>query len=325
MKRLFLMILCGVGLSLNLVVADSMPNLENSNSVSLQQNQTELSDEAIKELEKYDRNLYNTPKTEQEKAELEKLIEAIVNVDYDKTKEILDNNPNLVNLNIEPFTTPIDMWFYSFIKYSNDYKAKRVKFDEKMFNLLMSYKPKLYTNDLLPFAITMNENVDDNRTLELLQIMQKDGLDLNIEYPKIFQKIELPVYLITEALATKKFNTMEFLIKNDAKSPVYDGLGVTIGFFTSEFFESNGLKIDTKTAVSEKQKELVNSQEYINFKNRQFEFLNLYLNNGGDISTLFLAEIDFKYLGDTDGLERLKKQGYKERCDKYGKNCNSKK
>ncbi|MBQ7675561.1 MAG: hypothetical protein IJT33_03775, partial [Campylobacter sp.] len=97
MKRLFLMILCGVGLSLNLVVADSMPNLENSNSVSLQQNQTELSDEAIKELEKYDRNLYNTPKTEQEKVELEKLIQAIVNADYDKTKEILDKSPNLVN------------------------------------------------------------------------------------------------------------------------------------------------------------------------------------------------------------------------------------
>ena len=99
MKRLFLMILCGVGLSLNLVVADSMPNLENSNSVSLQQNQTELSDEAIKELEKYDRNLYNTPKTEQEKAELEKLIQAVTNADYNATKAILDKSPNLINLN----------------------------------------------------------------------------------------------------------------------------------------------------------------------------------------------------------------------------------
>ena len=36
-------------------------------------------------------------------------------------------------------------------------------------------------------------------------------------------------------------------------------------------------------------------------------------------------EIDFKYLGDTDGLERLKKLGYKEICDNYGKNCDGKK
>ena len=319
------MILCGVGLSLNLAIADSMPNLENSNSVSLQQNQTELSDEAIKELERYDRNLYNTPKTEQEKAELEKLIQAIVNADYDKTKEILDKSPNLVNLNIEPFTTPIDMWFYSFIKYSNDYKAKRVEFDEKMFNLLMSYKPKLYTNDLLPFAITMNENVDDNRTLELLQIMQKDGLDLNIEYPKIFQKIELPIYLITEALATKKFNTMEFLIKNDAKSPVYDGLGILVNSHLSEFFESNNLKINSSEPLKIEQKNLTKSIEYENVKNTLFKFINLYLQNNGDIKTLFLIETTFKYLGDTDGLERLKKLGYKEICDRSGKNCNSKK
>lgn len=325
MKRLFLMILCGVGLSLNLVVADSMPNLENSNSVSLQQNQTELSHEAIKELEKYDRNLYNIPKTEQEKAELEKLIQAIVNANYDKTKEILDKSPNLVNLNIEPFTTPIDMWFYSFIKYSNDYKAKRVEFDEKMFNLLMSYKPKLYTNDLLPFAITMNENVDDNRTLELLQIMQKDGLDLNIEYPKIFQKIELPIYLITEALATKKFNTMEFLIKNDAKSPVYDGLGFLVNSYLLEFFESNDLKINSSKPLKIEQKNLIKSTKYLGVKNEIFKFIKLYLENNGDIKTLVSIESTFKYLGDTDGLERLKKLGYKELCDSNGKNCNSKK
>ena len=51
MKKLFLVVLLGIGLSLNLAVAESVPNLENSNSISLQQNQTELSDEAIKELE----------------------------------------------------------------------------------------------------------------------------------------------------------------------------------------------------------------------------------------------------------------------------------
>ncbi|MBP3224448.1 MAG: hypothetical protein J6M14_03975 [Campylobacter sp.] len=320
MKKLILGILCGILFSVNFVIADSL-NLENSNFAVSKFSQTNLDDKTIKELEKYDRNVRNTPKTEQEKAELERLVEAILNVDYDKTKEILDNSPSLINLNAKPFTTPISAWFYSFINY----KVKRVEFDEKMFNLLMSYKPELYANDLLPFMITMNKNIEDNRTLELLQIMQKEGLNLNLEFPKILNTEKLPIYLITEALATKKFNTMEFLIKNDAKSPVYNGLGVTIGFQIAYFFEENGLKIDTKTTVSEKQKELANSQKYMNFKDKQFEFLNLYLNNGGDISTLILAEIGFKYLGDTDGLERLKKLGYKERCDNNGKNCNSKK
>ncbi|MBQ6223898.1 MAG: hypothetical protein IJJ58_01875, partial [Campylobacter sp.] len=141
MKRLFLMILCGVGLSLNLVVADSMPNLENSNSVSLQQNQTELSDEAIKELEKYDRNLYNTPKTEQEKVEIERLIEAITNADYDKTKEILDKNPNLVNLNLRPFYNPTSAYFYSIMKFSD--KDLELKFPFQSDEYVKERKEKI--------------------------------------------------------------------------------------------------------------------------------------------------------------------------------------
>ena len=159
MKRLFLTILCGVGLSLNLAVADTTTNLANSenvNSVNLsnfknanstndivangkvnsqsanlqnenstptQTNQnlqsetktenltnqnllSELDAQTLKELERYDRNLYNTPKTKQEKAELTELIEAITNADYNKTKEILDKNPSLVNLNLRLFYNP---------------------------------------------------------------------------------------------------------------------------------------------------------------------------------------------------------------------------
>ncbi|MBQ3675227.1 MAG: hypothetical protein II923_06515 [Campylobacter sp.] len=123
MKRLFLTILCGVGLSLNLATADTTANSQNETKTENLANQnllSELDTQTLKELEKYDRNLYNTPKTEQEKAELEKLIQAVTNADYNATKAILDKSPNLINLNYDIFTTPISAYFDSCIKFRDD-------------------------------------------------------------------------------------------------------------------------------------------------------------------------------------------------------------
>ncbi|MBQ3675609.1 MAG: hypothetical protein II923_08470, partial [Campylobacter sp.] len=285
MKRLFLMILCGVGLSLNLVVADSMPNLENSNSVSLQQNQTELSDEAIKELEKYDRNLYNTPKTEQEKVEIERLIEAITNADYDKTKEILDKNPNLVNLNLRPFYNPTSAYFYSIMKFSDkdlelkfpfqsdEYVKERKEkiqaitkgkvFDEKMFNLLMSYKPKLYTNDLLPFMVVMNESIDDNKTAEIMQIMFDEGMSAELFYPPVFANDIFPnlkKYLIKEPHYMDKIKTMELFFQNLKDKTFTSMIGISTGFGSLGFVDN--MSINIKEPINEKQKEYAKSEKY---------------------------------------------------------------
>ena len=337
MKRLFLMILCGVGLSLNLVVADSMPNLENSNSVSLQQNQTELSDEAIKELEKYDRNLYNTPKTEQEKVEIERLIEAITNADYDKTKEILDKNPNLVNLNLRPFYNPTSAYFYSIMKFSDkdlelkfpfqsdEYVKERKEkiqaitkgkvFDEKMFNLLMSYKPKLYTNDLLPFMVVMNESIDDNKTAEIMQIMFDEGMSAELFYPPVFANDIFPnlkKYLIKEPHYMDKIKTMELFFQNLKDKTFTSMIGISTGFGSLGFVDN--MSINIKEPINEKQKEYAKSEKYKKMRDRQLEYAKLVKQYGGDeaLPSLISLEVTFKYINDQEGLEILKSLGYKE-------------
>ncbi|MBQ7270295.1 MAG: hypothetical protein IJM31_06310 [Campylobacter sp.] len=337
MKRLFLMILCGVGLSLNLVVADSMPNLENSNSVSLQQNQTELSDEAIKELEKYDRNLYNTPKTEQEKVEIERLIEAITNADYDKTKEILDKNPNLVNLNLRPFYNPTSAYFYSIMKFSDkdlelkfpfqsdEYVKERKEkiqaitkgkvFDEKMFNLLMSYKPKLYTNDLLPFMVVMNESIDDNKTAEIMQIMFDEGMSAELFYPPVFANDIFPnlkKYLIKEPHYMDKIKTMELFFQNLKDKTFTSMIGISTGFGSLGFVDN--MSINIKEPINEKQKEYAKSEKYKKMRDRQLEYAKLVKQYGGDeaLYSLISLEVTFKYINDQEGLEILKSLGYKE-------------
>ncbi|MDA3056233.1 MULTISPECIES: hypothetical protein [unclassified Campylobacter] len=337
MKRLFLMILCGVGLSLNLAIADSMPNLENSNSVSLQQNQTELSDEAIKELEKYDRNLHNTPKTEQEKAELEKLIQAVTNADYNATKSILDKSPNLINLNYDIFTTPISAYFDSCIKFRDDdlnskmpfqsdeyVKERKEKiqaitkgkvFDEKMFELLMSYKPKLYTNDLLPFIIIANESIDDNKTAQIMQIMFDEGMSAELFYPPVFANDIFPnlkKYLIKEPHHMDKIKTMELFFQNLKDKTFTSMIGISTGLGSLGFVDN--MSINIKEPINEKQKEYAKSEKYKKMRDRQIEYAKLVKQYGGDeaLPSLISLEVTFKYINDQEGLEILKSLGYKE-------------
>ncbi|MBP3207003.1 MAG: hypothetical protein J6M21_01930 [Campylobacter sp.] len=341
MKRLFLTILCGVGLSLNLATADTTANSQNETKTENLANQnllSELDTQTLKELEKYDRNLHNTPKTEQEKVELERLIEAITNADYDKTKEILDKNPNLVNLNLRPFYNPVSAYFDSCIKFRDDdlnskmpfqsdeyVKERKEKiqaitkgkvFDEKMFELLMSYKPKLYTNDLLPFIIIANESIDDNKTAQIMQIMFDEGMSAELFYPPVFANDIFPnlkKYLIKEPHYMDKIKTMELFFQNLKDKTFTSMIGISTGFNNNLGFV-NDLSIAIKEPINEKQKEYAKSEKYKKMRDRQIEYAKLVKQYGGDeaLPSLISLEVTFKYINDQEGLEILKSLGYKE-------------
>ena len=294
---------------------------------------SELDTQTLKELEKYDRNLHNTPKTEQEKAELEKLIEAITNADYNKTKEILDNNPNLINLNLRPFYNPTSAYFYSIMKFSDkdlelkfsfqsdEYVKERKEkiqaitkgkvFDEKIFNLLMSYKPKLYTNDLLPFMVVMNESIDDNKTAEIMQIMFDDGMSANLQY------FTTPKQLAEVAFDVDKFNTTELLLKYNKDERICLSLQMSSGMQVGMFFFDRDLSLfaNKNEPLNDKQIALANSSEFLSLKNRQLDFVEKIIKNycDKDLSGLVSYEMTLKRLGDNENMERLRKLGYKDR------------
>ena len=129
------MILFAVGLFVNLSVADmtgNLPNDKSANSISPQINQNFSNETDYKKLEK---NISNLPKTEQEKFELDRLFIAISNTDLNATKEILDNNPNLINYENKNGERALIFLFKQ--------KELNKPFDMKMLNLLLSYNPKL--------------------------------------------------------------------------------------------------------------------------------------------------------------------------------------
>lgn len=332
-----------VSLCLNLSFANTL------NSQNIDKNSTtdlpyiavlysQLDKESLKELEIYDKNIYNLPKTKQEQIELNALIDAIMNGDYNKIKEILDKNPNLINLNADIFTTPISAYFSSIAKFKNsDLETKFIfqnqeivqnrkeiiqnitknrDFDKKIFELLLSYKPKLYTNDLTPFIVIRNENINDEETALIIQMMIDEGMNVEIKYPPI-GLFNITHYLITDPDDLNKFKTLELLFKNLKDKKFIKTVAISSGFWDNFGFIGD-LDIKLKNPISEKQKKYAASKEYKELRNKRLEIIKLVKKYGGDeaLSSLVSWEILFKYIDDEIGLNALKSIGYKERRKK---------
>ncbi|MBQ3675226.1 MAG: hypothetical protein II923_06510 [Campylobacter sp.] len=189
-------------------------------------------------------------------------------------------------------------------------------FDEKMFELLMSYKPKLYTNDLLPFIIIANESIDDNKTAEIMQIMFDEGMSAELFYPPVFANDIFPnlkKYLIKEPHYMDKIKTMELFFQNLKDKTFTSMIGISTGFNNNLGFV-NDLSITIKEPINEKQKEYAKSEKYKKMRDRQLEYAKLVKQYGGDeaLPSLISLEVTFKYINDQEGLEILKSLGYKE-------------
>nr|MBP3724075.1 hypothetical protein [Campylobacter sp.] len=189
-------------------------------------------------------------------------------------------------------------------------------FDEKMFELLMSYKPKLYTNDLLPFIIIANESIDDNKTAQIMQIMFDEGMSAELFYPPVFANDIFPnlkKYLIKEPHYMDKIKTMELFFQNLKDKTFTSMIGISTGFNNNLGFV-NDLSIAIKEPINEKQKEYAKSEKYKKMRDRQIEYAKLVKQYGGDeaLPSLISLEVTFKYINDQEGLEILKSLGYKE-------------
>lgn len=318
---------CGCSVASQNAVANSKNLSNNSNFAEIYlsknnifENQITFNKETLKEFEKYDKNLYNIPKTEQEKVKLEKLIKAIMSANYGETKEILDKNSNLINLNLSPFVTPTSAYFYSIMKFSDeniifnsifqgDKIIKGKVFDEKIFELLMSYNPKLYTNDLIPFMVVMNKNISDNKTAKIIQKMIDEEMNANLQY------FDTPKQLIEASFDADKINTTELLLQYNSDERICLSLQMSSGTKVGMFFgDENSIFKNKNKPLNDKQIALANSPEFLALKNRQLDFTEKIIKNycSKDLNGLVSYEMVLKRLNDTKNLERLQKLGYKK-------------
>lgn len=242
--------------------------------------------------------------------------------DIKKAKEYLDENPELINYRMSPNNDLISITLF-------DVERKKFIFNEKMFDLLISRGRKLYNDEFLPLAVVINPFVSDEKTIEILKIFKKEGFDLAFKDFRAwvedgdyrgFESVLATVTLDMEAIRTNKAKTFKYLVENGGKSKSFGFLNekneklypfdTLIGTNIMTFFSKNNASFNKVTATP-KALEFSKTQKYKDFINTQFEFIEVYVRNGGELISFDLVERFLSELGDENSLKRLENLGIK--------------
>lgn len=247
--------------------------------------------------------------------ELQTLSLCVKNADIKCAKKSIEKYPKLLSYKLHPYVSLLTATLKAkYIKLDKTYgNITKVdfSFDEKMFDFLVSKGHRVYSDDLLPFLLLLNEAVSDEKCLEIIKKMRDDGMDLGIKMP-----YNENLSLDTEALYNYKPKTAAYILENGQKSRFFNGFVLKIAYgHIMGFFNENNASFEKNLKATPKSIELSKSQKYKKFIDKEFEILKVYFKANGDEK--FVAEIEkiFTELNDKKSLEKLEKLGYKLKKD----------
>ena len=250
---------------------------------------------------------------ENELNELNTLSLCVENGDIKCAEKSIEKYPKLLSYKFHPYGSLLTATLkYENIERNQDGFIAKVDFgfDEKMFDFLVSKGHRIYGgDDMLPFFLSQNEAVSDEKCLEIIKKMRDDGMDLGIKMPYFDRSLDIV------ALDYYKPKTAAYILKNGQKSQIFDGVPVRIAAHILVFFTENDASFEENLKATPKSIELSKSEKYKKFIDREFEVLKVYLEANGDEK--FIAEIEkiFTELNDKESLEKLEKLGYKLKKD----------
>ena len=267
--------------------------------------------DTLKISKKQKEDILNSLKTlkenENELNELVTLTLCVKNGDIECAKKSIEKYPKLLSYKFHPYGSLLT----ATLKYKNIERNKYgfiakvdFRFDEKMFDFLVSKGHRIYGDDMLPFLLLLNEAVSDEKCLEIIKKMRDDGMDLGIKMP-----YNENVGLEIEALSNKKSKTFDFLSKNN-KSLNANSLYTIISIHFVAFFNENNAKI-TKSFADENAKKLAKTQKYKDFIQKEMELLSIYIKNYGKINKKSLSknaikiEEFLKLIDDKENYEKI--------------------
>nr|WP_321312477.1 hypothetical protein [uncultured Campylobacter sp.] len=209
--------------------------------------------------------------------DIENLANCVKNNDEKCIKALLLKKNDLINAKTKTINDKLSQPAEKCLIYFTGVANPEESFNESMFDLLVSQGIKVYCDDFLPFFIVGNQNVSDKKTLKILKMMKKEGLDLGIT-KEIIGLFSQDFRLIIQSAMANKMYTFEYIVKNGGKNEFYEGAGTIIIInhyeLVKRFIDNDETKI----------KAFFKSREYKNFVKNELEFIEIFVKNssGGD-------------------------------------------
>lgn len=221
---------------------------------------------------------------------INQLVKAIKENNYIKTKEILDKNSSLISFKLDnnEYVIPV--------QYLDKNNKIGFKFDDKMFDLLLKYKPNFNHNvignekdfySVIDF-ISLNSELNSTKSIEIFDKIIKNGF--SIQYYN--QNINTHNVLAT---AVKKPMFFDKLLQSNIspKAFLINYLDFLIDVGISEYAKIEFDKTFQRKFSNADKEKLLDTREYLFYK---LEFLHLTDKILKKYSLVDFGEMDLKYL-----------------------------
>lgn len=242
--------------------------------------------------------------------QVDELCEAIIADDYDKVKAMLDENPELVNLNNSEYKRPL----FVFVQHNKNVK---------MYDLLLKYKPELnfevakYVSFLESFLFDCN--ISDVDSVKFIDKTIKAGATITYSNYLSSKQKDNKFYMLSYAYALNKHKLFIHLLNYDDTK--IDGFLLRFIIMGMEYIHGEVKSDYLKKPISETYKEKSNDKNYNEFRKHFFNYLDEILKkysfdffNEKELN--FLIRV-FCYIDDVDGMRQLLNKGicnYKKYC-----------
>ncbi|QKF65031.1 hypothetical protein [Campylobacter corcagiensis] len=234
--------------------------------------------------------------------QVDKLCEAIVADDYDKAKDMLDKNPNLINLKNSQHKRPLAIF------------VERNK-NMKMYDLLLRYEPELnfevanHVSFLESFLFDCD--ISDIDSVKFIDKSIKAGA--TIEYANYLssKQKDNKFYMLSYAYALNKHKLFDYLLSYDDTK--IDGFLLEFISTAMEYIHGE-MKYDyLKKPLNKIYKEKSNDKNYNEFRDNFFNYLdeilkkhNFDIFNEKELNLLIRI---FCYIDDKNGIKYLLDRG----------------